>query len=449
MAWPWAFPNLTIPEPVEGTKESMNPIRRSTLPHGLRVVTEHVPGARAFNIGVFVGVGSRDEGPGEHGASHFLEHVLFKGTPTRTAEEISAAVERFGGDLNAYTTREYTCFHARVLDDQAGTALDVLTDMLSRSLVTATDLGTEREVILDEIAMHDDDPSEVAIEGVIAALFDGTMLAPTVIGSSTSIRRMSTQRVRDYWRRTYTSGRIVVCAVGDVDHDSLCAALADLDEALTGPREAHRTPARPSARRPVRVRSNDLSQTSVVLGFETFGNRDPRREALALLAVALGGGMSSRLFLEVRERRALAYTIDCSESAWSDAGLMTIDWQALPGRTAEIMDVVRTIVVDVRENGITADELDAAKGQLVGQSILHYENPGSRMSRLGAAELAGEQRTLDEMLDAFHAVTLDEVNALARDVLAPAPVISMAGAAAPRGAAHRLREGWAWGDIAH
>ncbi|GAA1397139.1 pitrilysin family protein [Luteococcus peritonei] len=420
----------------------MNPTRRSTLPHGVRVVTEHVPGARAFNVGIFVGVGSRDEGPGEHGASHFLEHVLFKGTPSRTAEEISAVVERFGGDLNAYTTREYTCFHARVLADQSGTALDVLTDMLSRSLVRSADLGIEREVILDEIAMHDDDPSEVAIEGAIAALFDGTTLAPTVIGSSTSIRRMSTQRVRDYWRRSYASGRIVVAAVGEVDHDKLCAELAGFDAALAGDSPAPREPARPAVRRPVRLRSNDLSQTSVVLGFETFGTLDPRREALALLAVALGGGMSSRLFLEVRERRALAYTIDCSESAWSDAGLLTIDWQALPERTAEIMDVVVRIVGEVRDQGITADELEAAKGQLVGQSILHYENPGSRMSRLGAAELAGETRSLDEMLDAFRAVTLDQVNALAREVLAQPPVVSMAGAAAPRGAAHRLREHW-------
>lgn len=417
-------------------------IRRSSLPGGLRVVSEHVPGARSWNVGIFVGVGSRDEQVGEHGASHFLEHVLFKGTPNRDAEQISAAIERFGGDLNAYTTREYTCFHARVLAEQAGTALEVLTDMLSHSLITPADLGIEREVILDEIAMHDDDPSEVAIEGAIAALFGGTKLAPKVIGSATSIRRMSTQRVRDYWQRSYTSGRIVVAAVGDVDHDQLCAALTGFDQARAGGPQPRREPTRATAQHPVRVRSNDLSQTSVVLGFETFSSLDPRREALALLAVALGGGMSSRLFQEVRERRALAYTIDCSESAWSDAGLMAIDWQALPERTAEIMDVVARITADVRQNGITADELDAAKGQLVGQSILHYENPGSRMSRLGAAELAGEHRSLDEMLAAFRAVTLDEVNSLASEVLAPAPVVSLAGAAAPRGAANRLRDRW-------
>ncbi|WP_420175621.1 M16 family metallopeptidase [Luteococcus sp. OSA5] len=421
----------------------MNPIRRSTLPHGLRVVTEHVPGARAFNVGIFVGVGSRDEGPGEHGCSHFLEHVLFKGTPTRSAEQISAEVERFGGDLNAYTTREYTCFHARVLNDQADRSVDVLTDMLAHSLVRPADVVVEREVILDEIAMHDDDPSEVAIEGAIACLFAGTTLAPQVIGSSTSIRRMSTRRVRDYWRRCYTSDRMVVSAVGDLDHDELCARLNTFDAELAGlGSAADRRVDPPVSSHPVRVRSNDLSQTSVVLAFPAFGALDPRREALALLAVALGGGMSSRLFQEVRERRALAYTIDCSEAAWSDAGFITIDWQALPERTAEIMDVVRGIVADVRGHGITADELEAARGQLVGQTILHFENPSSRMSRHGAAELAGDARSLDELLQTYHAVGLDEVNALAAKVLSQVPVVSMAGAAAPRGAAHRLRHHW-------
>lgn len=418
-------------------------VRRSSLPGGLRVVTEQVPGSRAFDVGFFVAAGSRDEQPGEHGASHFLEHVLFKGTPTRTAEQISAQVENFGGDLNAYTTREYTCFHARVLSEQAGTTVDVFCDMLANSLLRLVDVGTERGVILDEIAMHADDPSEVAVEAAIEALFAGTRLAPLVIGSSTSIRRMSTQRVRDYWRRSYTSDRIVVAAVGAVDHEELCQRLSGFDQALaTTTRVPEREPARPTVASPVRVRSNDLAQTSVVLGFDTFGAVDPRREALALLAVALGGGMSSRLFLEVRERRALAYTIDCSEAAWTDAGLMTIDWQALPERTAEIMQVVREIVAEVREQGITAEELEAAKGQLVGQSILHYENPSARMSRLGSAELVGERRTIAEVLDAYAAVTLDEVNALARELLAQVPVVSMAGAATPRTAARRLREHW-------
>lgn len=422
----------------------MNPIRRSTLTHGLRVVTEDVPGARAFNVGVFVGVGSRDEQAGEHGCSHFLEHVLFKGTPSRSAEQISAQIERFGGDLNAYTTREYTCFHARVLHDQAGVALEVLTDILANSLILPADVATEREVILDEIAMHDDDPSEVAIERAIGALFGGTRLGPTVIGSATSIRRMPTARIVDYWRRNYTSDRLVVSVVGDLDHDELCSWLAGLDRALA-PRAAAapaRTPACPNPEPRICRRSNELGQTSVVLAFPTFGALDPRRDALALLAVALGGGMSSRLFQEVREKRALAYSIDCSEAAWSDAGLLTIDCQALPERTGEILDVVRGIVADVRAHGITSDELAAAVGQLTGQTVLHYENPGARMSRLGSAELAGERRGIDDLLDDIRAVTLDQVNALARDVLSRVPTVSMAGAAGPRSAARRLHTGW-------
>ncbi|MEL4503988.1 pitrilysin family protein [Luteococcus sp. H138] len=422
----------------------MNPIRRSTLANGLRVVTEHVPGAKAFNVGIFVGVGSRDEEPGEHGCSHFLEHVLFKGTPTRDAEQISAEIERFGGDLNAYTTREYTCFHARVLQSQASVAVDVLTDILANSLIRPGDVGTERDVILDEIAMHDDDPGEVAIEGAIAALFAGTRLGPTVIGSATSIRRMPTARIVDYWRRHYTSDRMVVSAVGDLDHDELCTRLAafDADLAPRGTGAVSRPASSPGSTAGVRRRTTELAQTSFVLAFPAFGVLDPRREALALLAVALGGGMSSRLFQEVRERRALAYTIDCSEAAWQDTGLLTIDWQALPERTGEILDVVRRIVRDVREHGITADELDAAKGQLVGQSILHYENPSSRMSRLGSAELAGDLRPVDAVLATYRAATLDAVNSVAREVLNRVPTASMAGAPGPRTAVLRMQRGW-------
>ncbi|MEL4357177.1 MULTISPECIES: M16 family metallopeptidase [unclassified Luteococcus] len=422
----------------------MNPIRRSTLAHGLRVVTEQVPGARAFNLGVFVGVGSRDESPDEHGCSHFLEHVLFKGTPSRDAEQISAEIERFGGDLNAYTTREYTCFHARVLHSQADVALDVLTDMLANSLIRPADVATEREVILDEIAMHDDDPGEVAIEGAIGKLFAGSRLGPTVIGSATSIRRMPTRRITDFWRRHYTSNRMVVSAVGDLDHDDLCARLAGFDAALApSPGGEVARPAAHHATEPrIFRRSNELAQTSVVLAFPGFGTLDPRREALSLLAVALGGGMSSRLFQEVRERRALAYTIDCSEAAWRDAGLVTIDWQALPERTPEILDVVHRIVADVRQHGITADELAAAKGQLLGQTVLHFENPGARMSRLGGAELAGDRRGIEDLLTDIRAVTLAEVNTLAAQVLGRVPVVSMAGAAGSRAAARRLQTAW-------
>lgn len=420
-------------------------IRRSTLAHGLRVVTERVPASRAFDVGLFVEVGSRDEARAEHGASHFLEHVLFKGTPTRDARQVSAELESAGGDLNAYTTREYTCFHARVLADQAGVAVDVLTDMLANSLVRPADVGTEREVILDEIAMHSDDPGEVAVEAAIATLFAGTELAPMVIGSASSIRRLSAAAVRDYWRRHYTSDRVVVAAVGDVDHDELVARLAWFDAALAPASPAPvlvRRPALAAPERPTTVRSTGMAQSSVVLAFGGLPAVHPRREALALLAVALGGGMSSRLFQEVRERRALAYTIDCSESAWSDAGLFTIDWQALPERTAEIMDVVRDLVAQVRDEGITADELAAATGQLVGQTLLHFESPSARMGRLGGGELRGDRRTVEEQVAAYRAVTLDEVNALAREVLGQVPVVAIAGAGVPRSTGQRLQRRW-------
>lgn len=422
--------------------------RVTTLPGGVRVVSETVPGARSAAVGFFVGVGSRDEGDGEHGASHFLEHVLFKGTPTRDAAQISATVESRGGDLNAYTTREYTCFHARVLADQLPTTVELFCDMLANSLVAPADVDVEREVILDEIAMNADDPSELAGDEAIRLLLAGSALARQVIGSSTSIRRMSAATVKRFWQQHYLASTTVVSVVGAVDHDELCSWLAGFDEALARREDElehgawQRTASGAASTAGIVRHTNELAQASVVLAFDGIGLHDPRREALGLLTAALGGGMSSRLFQEVREKRALAYTIDCSNYSWSDAGQVTIEWQALPERTAEIMDTVRQIVAQVRREGITADELEAARGQIIGQTVLHYESPSARMSRLGRAVLQGEWRSIDQLLDAFAAVTLDEVNALAATVFAPVPVVSLAGADVPRRLAVKLQQQW-------
>lgn len=419
-------------------------IRRSVLPGGLRLVTEHVPGSRSLDLGFFVAVGSRDEPRELHGASHFLEHVLFKGTATRSAREISESIEAHGGDFNAYTSREYTCFHARVLAERGSETVELFGDMLSNSLVRPQDVAVERDVILDEIAMHADDPGEVAWDLLVAQLFAGTPLAPRVIGSSRSVARASAARVRDYWRTHYTSDRIVVSLVGELDHDAMRAQLLGLDAALASPasRLRSRQPAVLAPRRRVSTSATEISQTSVVLGFEGVPLGHPDREALVVASVVLGGGMSSRLFQEVREKRALAYSIDCSHSSWTDAGVFTIDWQALPERTGEIMEAVQRIVADVRRDGFTPDELDAARGQLVGQTILHHESPSARMSLLGTEELSGERQGLGALLDAYRSVDLQQLNAVARRALAQPPAIAMAGAASQSAAARRLQRTW-------
>ncbi|NNG19588.1 insulinase family protein [Naumannella sp. ID2617S] len=426
--------------------------RRTVLPGGLRVVTEHMPGLHSFSIGCFVGTGSRNESPHLHGVSHFLEHVLFKGTRRRGPEEISRAIEELGGDLNAYTGKELTCFHAKVLADHADVAVEVLTDMLSRSLLREADVDAERAVIIDEIAMHHDDPAEAASELVSARLFAGSPLERSVIGSEQSIGALSRDQIHGFWRRHYRGPRIVVAAAGMVDHDRLVQQLLPFDEQLAGSRDTARS--RPSRVKyqpgSVLVRSRPLEHTQAVLGFPSPGvftdgvgsAIDERRYPLNLLATVLGGGMSSRLFVEVRERRGLAYAIDAGEGAYADAGGFTIEWGSLPDRVADITAVVRGALTEVVENGITEEELARAQGQLRGQTALAYETPGARMNRLGTAELAGDTRTVTEVLEHYQQVTVEQVAAVAAEVLTVPPVLGVVGGRVNRSRLSSLVERW-------
>lgn len=424
--------------------------RHTVLPGGLRVVTEDMPGSQSFSVGFFVGAGSRHESAPLHGACHFLEHVLFKGTKRRTPEQISAAIEQVGGDINAYTSKEHTCFYAKVLDDDAGIAVDVLADMLVDSVIRVEDVEAERDVILDEIAMHNDDPLDVAQELVAARLFGPTSLGRSVIGTAASIRGLGRDQVASFWRRHYAASSIVVAAAGHVDHDKLVAQLAPVDERLARRRGAgHSTPPRPGTSEPgVVLRSRPLEHSSAVLAFgspgifRAPGEFDERRYALNLLAVVLGGGMSSRLFVEVRERRALTYTIEAAEAAYADAGTFTIEWGSAADRVAPIADVVRQIVADVLDHGVGEDELARARGQMRGQVLLGFEGPTARMSRLGTAELLGDGRTIGAILDQYAAVTPGQVQAAAQDVLATAPVLAVVGAPTSRGPLQTLVNRW-------
>lgn len=407
-------------------------IRRSTLPSGLRVVTEELSGSRAFCVGFFAGVGSRNESTRLHGASHFLEHVLFKGTPRRTAEEISMSVESVGGELNAYTAKEHTCFHARVMAEDAALVVDVLADMITDSLLLGSDIDAERAVILDEIAMHHDDPGDVGADLVTGAIFGERGLGRPVIGSVRSISQLRRNQVDDYWRRHYRPSRIVVAAAGAVDHDQLVDQLAALRGFAAGPDHRRKPPTTTS---PTTVRSGaqlvtairDSAQVSATLAAGCPGMFDDRRYALGLLSLVLGGGMSSRLFVEVRERRGLTYSIESGESVYSDAGLFSIDWQCAPERLEEILAVVRQVTGELAEHGISERELAQAKTQLRGQTILAYESPNARMSRLGSSTVSGEERGLEEHLNAYDAVTTDEVQEIAQHLFDVGPVLGVVG----------------------
>ncbi|WP_152362438.1 M16 family metallopeptidase [Microlunatus speluncae] len=409
------------------------------LPSGLRVVTERMRGSHTFNLGFFAAVGSRWETPRLHGASHFLEHVLFKGTRRRTPEQISAAIESVGGELNAYTAKEHTCFYTRVLARDADLAVDVLADMITSSTMPAKEIESERAVILDEIAMHSDDPGETAHELITGELLGGGLDKP-VIGSPRSIRELTRTQILGYWKRRYRPERLVISATGKVDHDRLVAQLSDY-EALAAVRPtgasngAANGSARPAGRPPspvtgepvVLTRSRRFEQSTAVLAGPGPGLFDDDRFPIGLLSIIVGGGMASRLFVEVRERRGLAYGIEAGETSYSDAGLWSVDWQCAPDRVAEILTLVRQCLADLAEHGVTAEELRRAKGQLAGQTVLSFEGPQSRMSRLGTAELHGDPRSVADLLTGYDAVTAEDVRRVAADLLAQRQVLAVVG----------------------
>ncbi len=400
-------------------------VRRTVLPSGLRVLTEQVPGVRSAAIGVWVGVGSRDEAPTEAGASHYLEHLLFKGTPTRSALEISAALERVGGELNAFTSREHTCYYARVLDHDLPMAVDVVSDMVTASLLRSDDVEAERGVILEEIAMHEDDPAD-HVHDVFssAALGDGPLGRP-VLGTSASIDDLRQLQIAEYYRARYVPAATVIAVSGALDHDAALAAVtkawdaaSDRATVISAPEPVRRGARRPYPGHGIRVARRASEQAHLILGTAGVSRHDDRRYALGLLSTALGEGMSSRLFQEIREKRGLAYSVYSFATHYADTGLFGIYAGVAPKRAAQVLALCREQLESVVTDSITADELERAKGQARGALALGLEDTGARMSRLGKSELAqGEVISVDETLQRLEAVTMDDVAQVAADVL--------------------------------
>lgn len=405
-------------------------LRRTILPGGLRVVSERLATTAAFNLGFFVGVGSRQETARLHGASHMLEHVLFKGTPRLSAEQISASIEAVGGELNAYTAKEHTCFYARLLAEDSSRAVEVMSDMLANSLIEPHHFSSERTVVLEEIAMGNDDPGDVAYDLTARRLYGPSGLAKPVIGSAESISVMERDAVVDYWRSRYRADSLVVSAAGAVDHDRLVEQLAPLDALLSERRAAPDGPevsAAAVAEPGVAVAARDFEQLEVVMSWPGPGLLDPRRAALDVLVTVLGGGMSARLFVEVRERRGLAYSIDASDHAYTDAGQVSVEWACAPRRLQPIIDVVRSVLADVVEHGITEAELVQAKSQIRGQTLLGLESPGAHMSRNGRSWLQDDPRSVADLMAEVAAVTREDVHALAVELFTGPPTLAVVG----------------------
>jgi predicted Zn-dependent peptidase len=409
-------------------------VRRTVLPGGLRVITEAIPTVRSVAFGTWVGVGSRDETPSQAGATHYLEHLLFKGTKRRSALEISSAIESVGGDINAFTAKEFTCYYARVLDADLPLAVDVVADMVTSSRVASTDVDAERDVVLEEIAMRDDDPSDAVHDLVASRLWGAAPLGRPILGTVESVNSLSRDAIHRYYRRRYRPENIVVAAAGNLDHDRVVRLVRSSFEAV-GFLEADADPApprvggrAPRVHRGVAVLERPTEQANLVLAMPALSRTDDRRFAMGVLNAALGGGMSSRLFQEVREKRGLAYSVYSYASQFADAGLMGVYVGCQPRKIDQVLSLCRESLAEVAEHGITADELARGKGQLRGGLVLGLEDTGSRMGRLAKAELVYEDLpSVDSLLATIDAVTLDDVREVAADVLAGVQALAVVG----------------------
>ncbi|MFV0433919.1 MAG: M16 family metallopeptidase [Leucobacter sp.] len=438
------------------------PVRRTVHPSGLRVLTERMPGSRSASVGFWVGVGSRDEqaerddAPGSLGSTHFLEHLLFKGTPTRDAYSIATSFDRIGAEHNAITAKEYTCYYAKVRDVDLEGAVTVLADMVTNSVLDADEFETERGVILEELAMASDDLADVANERFFEEVLGEHPLGRPIGGSPETIRAARRADVDQHYRYRYDPATLVISAAGAVDHDRLVEqVLAALDlspeerwhtgRSAVPVRRAQgvdRDPAAASALEAsgfetaqagaiatearVRVTERPSEQLNLLIGTEGLRANDPRRFAFGIMNSALGGGMSSRLFQEIREKRGLAYTAYSFGASYSDAGLFGMYAGCAPERAAEVVELSRLELQKVAAEGITEEERERVLGQIAGSSALSLEDSDTRMGRLARAELgSGELYDLDASLERFAAVTADEIRAVAAE-LAARPLTTVA-----------------------
>ncbi|MFE0685569.1 M16 family metallopeptidase [Streptomyces sp. NPDC058961] len=416
-------------------QDGIGTVRRTTLPGGLRVVTETLPSVRSATFGIWVQVGSRDETPTLNGATHYLEHLLFKGTRKRSALDISSALDAVGGEMNAFTAKEYTCYYARVLDSDLPLAIDVVCDMLTDSLILAEDIDAERGVILEEIAMTEDDPGDCVHDLFAHTMLGDTPLGRPVLGTVDTINALTQAQISRFYKKHYDPRHLVVAAAGNVDHATVvrqvrkafekAGALTHTDAVPLAPRGGSRTL---KAAGRMELLNRRTEQAHVVLGMPGLARTDERRWALGVLNTALGGGMSSRLFQEVREKRGLAYSVYSYTSGFADCGLFGVYAGCRPNQVHDVLKICRDELDRVATEGLSDDEIGRAVGQLSGSTVLGLEDTGALMNRIGKSELCwGEQMSVDDMLARMAQVTPDDVREVARDVLGQRPSLSVIG----------------------
>lgn len=383
------------------------------LPSGLTIAVEPMISTRTAAIGVWVGVGARDETRDRAGISHFLEHLLFKGTETRSAIDISQTIDRFGGDINAFTSKEYTAYYCRLPARQSAIGVELLGDVLTAPALRDDDIESERQVILEELAMDDDSPEDVVHREFGAAVFGDHPLGWDTAGDRASVRGITGDAVRSFYAEQYVTGNTVVAVAGAVDPDEVIDQVTKAFDRLpagSAPRNRQAPAAEVERRGSTIAIDDDTEQVHLVVGGRSIARLDPDREALDIANHVLGGGLSSRLFDEIRERRGLAYSVFSSASAYADSGAWSVYAGTMPEHAADVRSLIGVEIARLVDHGITSDELDIAQGYLAGSYEMGLEDSGARMSRLaGQLTILGKLRSVEEQLDRWSAVSLDDV----------------------------------------
>ena len=403
------------------------------LPSGVRILSEEVPSAPSVAIAASVGVGSRDETDDHLGATHFLEHLLFKGTASRSARDISVAFDSVGGSSNAATAKEYTSYYARVQNAAMPLALDVILDMFTSAKLDAGDFETERTVILEELAMNEDDPEDVAHEAFAESLMPNTALGRPIGGSPESIRAVSRDRVMEHYLENYKPSSLVITAAGGLKHEQLVQLVERQLERVGWSEEASPLPRREQvpkglpAPEPTRFINKDVQQANVLLGHQSLHAMDDDRYALGIMNTILGGGMSSRLYQEIREDRGLAYSTYSYQHGYSDAGFFGMYAGCNPENAPLVVDLMRQGLDGIAQSGVTEPEFQLALGNITGGLALRFEGSLSRMNRLMGAELgSGEWLSVEQVLERFRAVSREQVQQVAQRISSmPATLVAV------------------------
>ena len=408
---------------------------RTVLPSGLRIVTEEERSVRSAAFGIWVNVGSRDESLSTAGASHFLEHLLFKGTKRRTSLDISSAIEAVGGETNAFTSKEYTCFYARVIDKDLPLAVDVISDLITSSVVKQEDVDAERKVVLEEIAMRDDDPSDLIHDLFLEKYYGDTPLGRSILGTVDSIKSMSQITVFNYYKKRYRPQDLVVAVAGNIKHKNVVRLVEDAlgkDNFLDQSKESYQVRSssnvKVAGKGQVTLLDRKTEQAHIVYGIPSVARDDKRRFALSILSSALGGGMSSRLFQEIREKRGLAYSTYAYNQQFAGSGVLSFYVGCKPDKAEEAISIIQAILQDVAQHGLTSEEISRAKGAVSGSLVLSQEDTGSRMTRIGKSELVyGQVISFDEILQEISEVTPEQIKEIARQILPASPTLAVVG----------------------